>query len=130
MVLLSCSGTGDGIYAQTSKRSGSTQLRSGFSEERDHIQERRLAASVRADERSEGTHILLDCFQAAESTCFNTGDLSVQIKLVAGASGDLLLSLAALSIPARSPFSVIFKHSQSGSSRIASISARMASLAP
>ena len=30
MVLLSCSGTGGGIYAKTSKRSGSTQLRSGF----------------------------------------------------------------------------------------------------
>ena len=45
-------------------------------------------------------------------------------------SGDLLLSLAALSIPARSPFSVIFSLSPSGSSRIASISARMASAAP
>ena len=31
-------------------------------------------------------------------------------------SGDLLLSLAALSIPARSPFSVIFSCSPSGSS--------------
>jgi hypothetical protein len=30
MVLLSCSGTGGGIYAKLAKRSGSTQLRSGF----------------------------------------------------------------------------------------------------
>jgi len=39
-------------------------------------------------------------------------------------SGDLLLSLAALSIPARSPFSVIFNCSPSGSSRIVSINPR------
>jgi hypothetical protein len=45
-------------------------------------------------------------------------------------SGDLLLSLAALSIPARSPFSVIFNSSPSGSRTMASINARIASTAP
>ena len=40
-------------------------------------------------------------------------------------SGDLFVSRAALSIPAKSPFSVIFSWSPSGSSRIAWISARM-----
>ena len=45
-------------------------------------------------------------------------------------SGDLLLSVGALSIPARSPFNVIFNWSPSGSSKIASTSARMASAGP
>jgi hypothetical protein len=44
-------------------------------------------------------------------------------------SGDLFVSLAAFSIPAKSPFSVIFKRSPFGSSEIASINARIASTA-
>jgi hypothetical protein len=45
-------------------------------------------------------------------------------------SGDLFVSLAAFSIPAKSPCSVICKRSPFGSSKIASINARMASTAP
>ena len=91
---------------------------------------RRESAATRQNPQVDGTSYL-KCFGEASAVTLraakaadNVGCVPPQPALFGHAmrspvSGDLLLSLAALSIPARLPFSVIFKRSPSGSSRMA-----------